>query len=1116
MEDNDCQWNFTLWHITIHNRMFSLSANKASDANRAVRRIVLQQDITVPPRCQAVILAKTIYPDLSLSTEEWASKPIELMPGVRLARTLVADQPENVQLRVINTNDHSAHLQTGLSLGALEPVQRLTSDGDEADDSSDLTHLDSMFDQIDVTVPEDAKAAFIQLVKKNQSIFSKGEYDLGCATAVKHRINTENCAPVRQCLRRQPPCHQEEVDRQLDEWLQQGRIFPSQSEYASNIVIVKKKDGSLRFCVDYRQLNERTVKDSYPLPRIDDCLDSLGGGKWFSTMDLRSAYHQVAVHENDKSKTTFVTRRGTFAFNVMPFGLCNAPATFQRLMDCTMRGLQYEVCLIYLDDIIVFSNDIPTQLCRLSLIFERLKMANLKLKPSKCSFLQQSVDFLGYRITPNGIETDQRKIEAVVNWPIPRKLREVRGFLGLCGYYRRFVPNFSELAAPLHALTRKNCPFLWTENCDSSFNALKQRLTQAPVLSLPHDQGTFVLDTDASNHGIGAVLSQIQNGEEKVIFFASRLYSDAEKRYCVTRKELLAVVFYMKQMRQYLLGRPFLVRTDHAALQWLRKTPEPIGQQSRWLEVLEEFDFKIEHRPGAKHNNADALSRRPCRQCGACGTDVESPGNINICVIQNAPKDFSTSCLASAQKNDTEIGPIYAAMMQSGEKPGWETLLPASEQTKIYWTQWEFLTMRDDVLHRQHVNKFGTADVLQLVAPAGYRNEILQLAHAGFTGGHMGERRTLDQVQRRAYWAGWASETRRHCKECPQCSSYSRKMPPRQGGMQSMVVGMPWERLGVDITGPHPKSKNGFTYILTITDYFTKWADAFTIRNQEASTVAKVLVDRVFSYMGMPLQILTDQGRNFESELFNDLLRRLGIDHVRTTAYKPSTNGQIERFHLTLNAILGKVVSENQRDWDTHVPYAVAAYRATIHESTGYSPNFLMFGREVYAPIDLVLGSKSDFDKTFNSSHEFVERKLSIVQAAYQLVRERLKLSAERQKRRYDLRVRPVTFQKGDLVWLWSQRRKMNRKLKWQRCFNGPFTVLERIGAVNYRIRRSNKSKSLVVHMDKLKPYLCSIESSAVPRRDSPVEEIDNDDTESVDQYQRPRRELRPPSRYNQ
>ena len=372
-----------------------------------------------------------------------------------MAQTLVADRPDHVPVQIVNTNFHAALLPSGLSLGPLDQVTKLCKD-DDSDNSDELTHLDCLRNGVDASVPDETKAAFGELLAKYASVFSRGEHDLGCATAVKHRIVTGESRPVRQALRRQPPHHQAEIDRQLTEWLEQGKISPSQSEWASNIVIVKKKDGSLRFCVDYRQLNEQTVKDSYPLPRIDDCLDCLGGANWFSTMDLRSGYHQVALDGVSKEKTTFVTRRGTFSFNVMPFGLCNAPATFQRLMDCTMRGLQYEVCLIYLDDIIVFSGDLTTHLERLELIFQRLRQASLKLKPSKCSFLQQCVDFLGYKISAAGISTDPSKIEAVASWPVPRKLKEVRGFVGLCGYYRRFVDKFSEIAAPLHALTKKN------------------------------------------------------------------------------------------------------------------------------------------------------------------------------------------------------------------------------------------------------------------------------------------------------------------------------------------------------------------------------------------------------------------------------------------------------------------------------------------------------------------------------------------------------------------------------------------------------------------------------------------------------------------------------------
>jgi hypothetical protein len=383
-------------------------------------------------------------------------------------------------------------------------------------------------------------------------------------------------------------------------------------------------------------------------------------------------------------------------------------------------------------------------------------------------------------------------------------------------------------------------------------------------------------------------------------------------------------------------------------------------------------------------------------------------------------------------------------LAQGDEKPTWDSLLPVSSNTEIYWTQWDFFTLRGGVLYRIYDRKGGRHQILQLVTPAAYRSFLLRQAHAGFGGGHMGERRTLDQVRRRAYWVGWASDTRGMLRACPECSSFRRQPSSRQGQLQKMTVGMPWERVGIDITGPHPKSRNGFTYILTLTDYFTKWADAFPIRNQEAGTVCKVLVERVFPYMDMPLQILTNRGSNFESPLFNELLQHLGIDHVRTTAYKPSTNGQVERFHRTLNSILGKVVAENQRDWDYHVPYAVAAYRATVNETTGYSPNFLVFGREVAAPIDILMGQPPN-SQPLQSVNDFVDERLNAARIAYKSVREQLHKAAERQKHYYDLRVKKTSYHVGDQVWFWKMRRKTGRKLKWERCYIGPYLVMEQI-----------------------------------------------------------------------
>src|SRR5215469_4142133 len=280
---------------------------------------------------------------------------------------------------------------------------------------------------------------------------------------------------------------------------------------ASNVVLVLKKDKSIRCCVDYRRLNDCIRKDAYPLPKIVDCFDALGGTRYYSSLDLRQGYYQVAMDEASKDKTSFVTRRGTYRFKVMPFGLCNAPATFSRLMDLVLSGLSLSICLVYLDDILVFSRTVEEHAERLELVFQRLRKANLKLKPSKCSLLQTEVSFLGHRISADGITTDPAKIESIVNWPVPTSISEVRSFVGLCSYYRRFVKDFSEIAAPLHDLTKKHAKFVWTADCQNAFEVLKEHLTTAPILTMPVDEGEYRLDTDASAGSLGAVLCQVQD-----------------------------------------------------------------------------------------------------------------------------------------------------------------------------------------------------------------------------------------------------------------------------------------------------------------------------------------------------------------------------------------------------------------------------------------------------------------------------------------------------------------------------------------------------------------------------------------------------------------------------
>ena len=374
-----------------------------------------------------------------------------------------------------------------------------------------------------------------------------GRKPLGRTSVVKHHIHTGNSAPIKQRPWREPLGMKNVVKEELDKMTKQGVIEPSSSAWASPIVLVKKKDGSIRFCVDYRKLNSITTKNAYSLPRIEDNLDALKGAKFFSTLDLVSGYWQVEMAPEDKEKTTFCTKYGLFQFKVMPFGLSNAPGTFERLMETVLRGMQWERAVLYLDDIIVFSDSVEEHLKRLEEILQRLRAANLMLKPSKCHFFKRQVEFLGHIVSQDGVSTDPHKVEAVKEWPIPRRVRDVRAFLGLTGYYRRFIQNYGEIAKPLHELTEKNTEFVWTTEREQAFQKLKSSLTTAPILGYPsaEEDDVFLLDTDASNCHIGAVLSQRQGEEEKVIAYGSKVLSKSEQNYCVTRRELLAVVHFI-------------------------------------------------------------------------------------------------------------------------------------------------------------------------------------------------------------------------------------------------------------------------------------------------------------------------------------------------------------------------------------------------------------------------------------------------------------------------------------------------------------------------------------------------------------------------------------------
>jgi hypothetical protein len=484
-------------------------------------------------------------------------------------------------------------------------------------------HLQPIFDDLPADLTPAERREAIEFVQEYKNIFSRDEQDLGRTTLVTHRIETGDARPIRQGLRRHPQVYLDVIDTEIEKLVSCGVVEPASSPWASNVVVVTKHDSSPRITLDFRQLNNVTYKDRYPLPIISECLDSFKGASYFGILDLRSSFYQVPLDIRDRDKTAFVTRKGQWRFRRLPMGLTNSPATFQRLMDLVLRGLTWSSVLVYVDDVLVFARSFAELKQRLREVFERLRAANLKLKPSKVRLFQREIKFLGHIVSAAGVAMDKSKVDEVTSWRIPRNVRDVRRFLGLVGYFRKYIKGYAAHAAPLHELTKKGEPFSWNQRRNDAFQHLKECLLTGPILAISVDDGQYILDVDASDIAAGAVLQQVQGGVVRVISYGSRAFNDCEKRYCVTRKELAALIFGLKHYRQYLLGRQFIIRTDHAALTYLRTAKELVGQQARWLDLLSEYDFQLQHRAGASHGNADAMSRKlpcerqahPCRSC---------------------------------------------------------------------------------------------------------------------------------------------------------------------------------------------------------------------------------------------------------------------------------------------------------------------------------------------------------------------------------------------------------------------------------------------------------------------------------------------------------------------
>lgn len=1004
------------------------------------------------------------------------------------------------------------------------------------------THLEPLYDLNKEGMTDVEQRKFRLLLREYQDVFAKNKYDLGKTNLVKHHIDTGDEKPVHQRPRRLPQAQQEEMERQVKALAKAGIIRPSTSNWGSNVLLVKKQDGTSRMCVDYRELNAKTKNvDPYMLPRIDDTIDSLGDAELYCSLDLIQGYHQVELTEESKKKTAFIAPHVSpshWEYNYMPFGIQGGPATFQRLMDILLAGLEYRIALAYLDDVIVYGKNRTQCFERLELVFQRLRAANLKLKPSKCELFKKELLYLGYVVSGQGIKCDPRKIEAIKTWQRPHTVRQVRVFLGMVNYYNRFIKSFSEIAYPLYRLTRKKLTFRWDADCTIAFEKLRLRLICAPIMGYPQRKGQYILDTDASGFAIGAVLSQMQKDKEtgelveRVITYGSRTLNTAEQHYCTRRREMLAIVTFVKRFRCYLYGRSVIIRTDHASLKYLKKMKDPADQFARWIERLEETDYEIQIRKGELHANADGLSRPTCggKKCICPNVaqledeeegvtreqETDSSGETTSVAStsedstseeeeRNCPhvdalisvmshldrfrqrpvpvindneenlnavsfgKLWTRAEMATAQMEDPDISLIYIAKLDKQERPTWNAIGGESEALKALWLEWQRLEMFQDNLYRRWESNDGSECYLQVVMPQCYQTILLEHFHDSSTAAHMGRRRALRQIHRRAFWYKMAEDVKLYILSCEVCQRRKRPGKTPKAPMRVFTSGVVNERVSMDIAGPLVKTARGNKYILVMTDQYSKYVRAFPLTEKSATQVAEVFHTGWVCLFGSPRQVHTDRGGEFEAKLMKQLCALFHSEKTRTTSYHPSSDGQVERYNRTMWDLIHALVKDDPKTWDECLHYTSRAYNATRHATTGIEPNMLMFGRLAYMPYDVLTPEMPD--EVAMPQNKYVLAVRRRMRRVHQIARQHLGRAASTSRTYNDRRSNLIKYKTGDLV-LQKVMVHTPRTGKMEDKYDGPFYVVDVLSDSSLRIVGGKRKKPKVVHHDRLKPYI--------------------------------------------
>ena len=805
----------------------------------------------------------------------------------------------------------------------------------------------------------------------------------------------------------------------------------------------------MRMCIDYRKINQATIKNKYPLPRIDDLFDQLKGSKFFSKIDLRSGYHQLRVKEEDVPKTAFRTRYGHFEFLVMPFGLTDTPAAFMDLMNRVFKRYLDKFVIVFIDDILVYSASEEEHYEHLSIVLSTLRDHKLYAKLSKCEFWLREVKFLGHQVTEEGVSVDPSKIETVKAWQRPKSVFEVRSFLGLAGYYRKFVKDFSRLAAPMTRLTRKGVKFEWDAKCDEAFEKLKTLLTTAPILVIPERGLGYAIYCDASVEGLGCVLMQL----EKVVAYASRQLKVHEKNYPTHDLELNAVVFALKIWRHYFYGEKFEVFSDHKSLKYIFTQRDLNMRQRRWMEYMEQYDFELQYHPGKANVVADALSRKT--QCSM------------MCLIRD---DWDAMKTLAEFGLDLVEGEDRVTMFTIEARP--DIIVQVMEAQKNNARSKKFM----ERARRGETNvwSIGTNGELRyrgrLYVPKVMRNEVLKDLHQSKLAIHPGGGKMYHDLGRTYWWPNLKKDIAEFVARCLICQQVKGDRKKKGGMLQPLeILKWKWENISMDFVGGLPKTKGGKDTIWVIVDRLTKSAHFLPVKKSDnAEFLSRLYVREIVKIHGAPFTIVSDRDSIFVSQFWKGLQEATGTRLNLSTAYHPQTDGQTERTIQTLEDMLRSCVLDFGGTWGEHLHLVEFAYNNSYHASIGMAPFEALYGRPCRSPL-----CWTEFGETSMIGPDLVRETTEKIN----LIKQRLETAQSRQKSYADKRRRPLEFEVDSFVFLkvspWKGVMHFGKKGKLALRFVGPFRVIQRVGKVAYKLElpASLENVHSVFHVSMLRGY---------------------------------------------